>query len=107
MNAVTLTEVDVHLGDHHALDRVSWQVALGTTCAVVGPNGAGKSTLLKVLLGLIKPQAGSVQVLAAAPGVHADRVGFVPQVKGMDRHFPALPLDLVSTGLRPRWPWRR
>ena len=45
-----------------ALDGVSFTLMPGQTLAIFGPNGAGKSTLLKVLAGLIRPQAGSVQV---------------------------------------------
>jgi len=45
-----------------ALDGVSFRLEAGRTLAVFGPNGAGKTTLLKVLAGLIRPQAGRVQV---------------------------------------------
>ena len=45
-----------------ALDGVSFRLESGHTLAVFGPNGAGKTTLLKVLAGLIRPQAGRVQV---------------------------------------------
>ena len=45
-----------------ALDDVSFSLTAGQTLVVFGPNGAGKTTLLKVIAGLIRPQAGSVQV---------------------------------------------
>src|SRR2546429_8902057 len=45
-----------------ALDGVSFTLMPGQALAIFGPNGAGKTTLLKVLAGLIRPQAGSVQV---------------------------------------------
>lgn len=50
-----------------ALDGVTLTVPRGAVLALLGPNGAGKSTLLRVLLGLIRPQAGNVTVLGSPP----------------------------------------
>jgi len=48
--------------DRPALDRLSLEIADGEYLAVAGPSGSGKSTLLAVLLGLVVPTAGRVQV---------------------------------------------
>jgi ABC-2 type transport system ATP-binding protein len=45
-----------------ALDDVSLSVAEGEVCGLLGPNGAGKTTLLRILFGLIRPDAGSVEL---------------------------------------------
>ena len=104
--AINCTAVRVQLGDHLALDDVTWQVAGGSCCAIVGPNGAGKSTLLRVLLGL-QAHSGDVRVLGHAPSaVPAGALGYVPQVKALDRTFPATALELVATGIGRAWPWR-
>lgn len=100
-------ELRVHMGAHLALDAVDWQLPAGVRCAIVGPNGAGKSTLLKALLGLVNISSGSVKVLGKTPGQAAQHVGYVPQVRHVDRSFPALPEELVATGMAPRWPWSR
>jgi ABC-2 type transport system ATP-binding protein len=50
-----------------ALSDVSLRVPAGAAWAVVGPNGAGKSTLLSLLLGFIRPTAGSVTLAGDAP----------------------------------------
>jgi ABC-type multidrug transport system ATPase subunit len=66
-----------------AVDRLSFQVEEGETFALIGPNGAGKTTTLKILLGLTRPDAGSV--LLGRPGLppHDARarhnLGYVPQ----------------------------
>lgn len=54
--------VSVRLGETPALTGVSLRVPPGTSLAVTGVNGAGKSTLLRVLAGLLRPDAGRVQV---------------------------------------------
>jgi zinc transport system ATP-binding protein len=89
------------------LDGISFEADEGSFVAVVGPNGGGKTTLLRVLLGLLRPDTGSAHVLGRRPsGVDPGLVGYVPQVKRLDRTFPARAVDLVLTALHQRWPFR-
>jgi heme exporter protein A len=53
-------------GEREALSDVSLSLAAGQTLVVFGPNGAGKTTLLRVLATLLRPHAGSVNVLGKA-----------------------------------------
>ena len=106
-NIIIIENLKVEFGDHVALDNLQLNIAEGAFVAIVGPNGAGKSTLLKVLLGLIRPSSGKVRLYGKAPQeVPPEYIGYVPQVKTMDRSFPALSIELVQTGLNSRWPWR-
>ena len=68
-------------GTHIALDHLNLQVAQGETVALLGPNGAGKSTTISLLLGLLRPHAGFVQVLgtSARQAVADGRVGAMLQ----------------------------
>jgi zinc transport system ATP-binding protein len=105
--AVSVEDLVVRFGNHAALDEISFAASTGDFVAVVGPNGAGKTTLLKVLLGLVGPDAGAVRLFGARPrNAPNDVVGYVPQIKTLDRTFPAQALDLVVTALRHRWPFR-
>ena len=66
---------------HFALEGIDLAIPTGSVLGLVGPNGAGKSTLLRILLGLVRRDAGSVTVLgrdmpAAERWIKA-RVGFV------------------------------
>ncbi|URM92679.1 ABC transporter ATP-binding protein [Streptomyces sp. MRC013] len=59
--------LDVHglscrIGDRQLLESAEFDVAVGESVAVMGPSGSGKSTLLACLLGLVKPQEGTVSV---------------------------------------------
>lgn len=78
--------------------------------ALVGPNGSGKSTLLRVLLGLLRPEAGKVLLLGEEPGRLEQRwrVGYVPQRPALARDLPATVEEIVAAGrLARRGWWRR
>jgi zinc transport system ATP-binding protein len=66
--------------------------------SIVGPNGGGKTTLLKIILGLLKPEAGEVWVLGEAPERTRQRVGYVPQTLHYDRAFPVTVMEVVLMG---------
>lgn len=52
-----------HFGRHTAVDGLTMRVPAGAIAGFVGPNGAGKTTTLRLLLGLVRPDAGSATVL--------------------------------------------
>lgn len=104
---VEVENLTVTFNSHYPLDDLNLQIAQNEFVAIVGPNGAGKTTFLKTLLGLIHPAKGEVRILGSPPDkVPPESIGYVPQVKTMDRSFPALSIELVLTGIRGRWPWR-
>jgi len=83
------------------LDRVSLDVARGTTVGLLGPNGSGKTTLLRIIAGILKPQAGSVSLNDVAVErldrrQLAQQLAMVPQ----DTHstFDFTVLDIVLMG---------
>ena len=99
------SELFVRFGTHEVLRAINFKLYAGDFLAVVGPNGSGKTTLIKALLGLVEPDAGEVRVFGVSPRRAApDRIGYVPQIKTLDRSFPALTIELVVTGLSRRWP---
>jgi ABC-2 type transport system ATP-binding protein len=65
-----------------AVDGVSFTVGRGEVVGLLGPNGAGKTSVIKILLGLVRPDAGDVLLLgrpAADPRARA-RVGYLPEL---------------------------
>jgi len=64
-------------GDHTAVDRVDLTIPQSSCFGLVGPNGAGKTTTISMLVGVLKPDAGTVE-MDGAP-VSKRRIGFVPQ----------------------------
>jgi zinc/manganese transport system ATP-binding protein len=82
----------------------SFTIPHGAFCAVLGPNGAGKSTLVRMLLGLVPPVAGHLQVLGATPSRGNSAIGYVPQNAAFDPEFSVRGLDYVGLGLEGhRW----
>lgn len=65
---------------------------------IVGPNGGGKSTLLKLILGLLKPDKGSIRVLGQTPQAARPMLGYVPQFATFDSKFPICVKDTVLQG---------
>lgn len=80
------------------LDDVSLAIEARDFLGIIGPNGGGKTTLLKLVLGLLRPQSGSVAVLGRSPLEMRSRIGYVPQHARIDPLVPANVLDVVLTG---------
>ncbi len=70
-------------GEVLAVDGLSFEVERGETFALIGPNGAGKTTTLKILLGLTRPDAGTValgpRALSPSDARAREALGYVPQ----------------------------
>ncbi len=99
---VLLDRVSFSYNDEPVLTDVSLRVQPQEFIWIVGPNGGGKTTMMKLILGLIRPQAGEIQVMGRAPSeVRAD-IGYMPQSVELDSQFPITVLDMVLLGrLRP------
>lgn len=65
--AVRVSSLTKTFGTTTALDDVSFDIPQGSVFGLLGPNGAGKTTLLKILLGLSRPSAGSVEIFGGSP----------------------------------------
>jgi manganese/zinc/iron transport system ATP- binding protein len=105
--AVRVEDLTVAYRDHPVLWDIDLTVPQGVLMAVVGPNGAGKTTLLKSILGLVRPVAGSVQVLGRPYREVRGQVGYVPQRGTVDWDFPTTALDVVLMGTYGRLGWVR
>jgi Cu-processing system ATP-binding protein len=83
VSIIHIREVTKHFGKVEALRPTSFDLSAAETVALVGHNGAGKTTLMKLMLGLIRPTSGNIEVLGDDPaaGQFSARreVGYMPE----------------------------
>lgn len=95
---IELHNVSFSYGLVPVLQHIDFSVEQGEFLGIVGPNAGGKSTLLKLILGLIKPQTGTVSVLGKKPAQQRTQIGYVPQYPGFARDFPITVEQAVLLG---------
>lgn len=81
-----------------AWSGATFRIAQGEFVAVLGPNGGGKSTLLRMLLGLLPPQRGRLDVLGEPPRRGSPHIGYVPQARNLDPGAAVRGVDIVGLG---------
>lgn len=69
---------------------------------IIGPNGGGKTTLLKIILGLLTPDSGRIEIKGQTAKHKGGIIGYVPQFAYFDRDFPISVLETVLTGMLSR-----
>ncbi|MEV5977878.1 ABC transporter ATP-binding protein [Streptomyces sp. NPDC052114] len=102
--AVSFEQVTKSYGDVRAVDGLTLDLHPGETVALLGPNGAGKSSTLDLLLGLRRPDSGTVRVFGAAPreAITAGRVGAMLQSGGLMGEVTVRELVRLACDLHPR-----
>ncbi len=107
MSAIQANNVTVRYGARTAVDDVSLSVPPGSVYALLGRNGAGKSSLVRAILGQLRPDRGSVQVLGK--DIWRDRVALMERV-GIVSEEPDAPAEMrvkdlawFSSRLYSRW----
>ncbi len=86
----------------NAIKDVSFGVKRGDYVAIIGPNGGGKSTLVRLLIGLIKPSDGEINLFGKKQKEFKEymKIGYVAQrASQIDRNFPITVHETVSLGL--------
>ena len=89
MPAITLDAVTKRFGQTTAVEALSLQVPQGAIYGFIGPNGSGKTTTLRMIMNILLPDSGSVEVLGDR-GTQAarDRVGYLPEERGLYKQMP-------------------
>ncbi len=84
MDAIVLEDVRKTFGPHVAVDGLSLRVPRGSLYGFIGPNGSGKTTTLRMIMHMLLPDSGAVEVLGSR-GTRAaqDRVGYLPEERGL------------------------
>ena len=95
---VVARDLAVGYGGHAVVEGIALDLPPGSWLSVVGTNGSGKSTFLRTLVGLLRPVAGRLEVLGAAPGGSPRRVSYLGQSQRGGFVLPLRARDVVRMG---------
>ncbi len=105
MDSLKVTDLSFSYGNESkVIDNISFKIDAGSVVSILGPNGSGKTTLLKLILGLLEPQAGIIEVFqtkltSLSLKERAKKLAYVPQ-----KHkavFAYKVIDIVAMGKLP------
>ncbi|OIQ08309.1 high-affinity zinc uptake system ATP-binding protein ZnuC [Moorella thermoacetica] len=103
---VRLTGVSFAYNGSDVLENVNLVVTAGEFLALIGANGAAKTTLMKIMVGLLKPRAGKVELLGQDIRRFREwqRIGYISQNAGhINTSFPATVAEVVASGYYHGW----
>lgn len=96
---VKISDVSFAYNGEPAVSDINLEIKRGEFLGIIGPNGSGKTTLLKIILGLLKPQKGEVQLFGQDMNRFKDwsKIGYVPQRAGSNvTSFPISVEEVVG-----------
>ena len=97
--ALELLGITKRFAEVTALDRATLSVRSGTVHALVGENGAGKTTLMRIAFGMVRPDAGTVQVDAKGVEFHSPADAMAAGVGMVHQHFALVPAMTVAENI--------
>lgn len=77
------------------LEGINLTIYADDFLGIIGPNGGGKTTLLKLILGILKPDAGTVEVFGRPPHAGRKFIGYLSQFIDIDFDFPITAREVV------------
>jgi ABC-2 type transport system ATP-binding protein len=84
VNTVEVRNIVKTFADKVAVDNLTFSVAPGEIFGLIGPNGAGKTTTIKMIMDIIKPDSGEVDVLGEKMNeVAKNKIGYMPEERGL------------------------
>jgi ABC-2 type transport system ATP-binding protein len=87
--AIRLTDVSKRFNGVAAVDRLTLAVPDGSIYGFIGPNGSGKTTTLRMIMNILLPDEGTIEVLGRADAATVrDRVSYLPEERGLYKKMP-------------------
>jgi len=101
-SVLEVRDVAKSFGDVKAVDGVSFELRRGTITGLLGRNGAGKTTTIRMINGVFLPDRGAIEVLGGAVPEARDRIGYLPEERGLYRKMRLLELLLFLAEIKGR-----
>jgi ABC-2 type transport system ATP-binding protein len=83
--AISIRGVEKTFGGRTAVAGLDLEIPRGSLCGVLGPNGAGKSTTIRMVLSILYPDRGTIEVLGGSALAMKERIGYLPEERGLYR----------------------
>lgn len=96
---IQINNIWANYGKRDILQDVSLIIEENDFLGIIGPNGGGKTTLVKILLGLLKPEKGSIIFYQDGKPVDKIIMGYLPQYSQIDKKFPISAREVILSGL--------
>jgi len=97
--AIVARDLAAGYGGEVVWTHADFSIAAGSFTAILGPNGGGKSTLIRMILGLLPPFEGELQVLGDKPHRGNALIGYIPQRSSFDPELSIRGRDFVNLGI--------
>jgi zinc transport system ATP-binding protein len=97
-SVIKIRDLHFSYGGPPILEDINLDIQAREFIGMVGPNGSGKTTLLKIILGLLSPDSGSVEVLGKPPHQAVKEIGYMPHLAPFSRDFPISVEETVLMG---------
>ena len=101
-NIIEIENLSFSYNDKKLINNISFFIEDGDYVAIIGPNGSAKTTLMKLILGLLKPDSGTIRLFNNSISNFKDynKIGYMSQnVSDFNKMFPATVGEIVSLGL--------
>jgi ABC-2 type transport system ATP-binding protein len=101
-SVLAVRDVSKTFGDVRAVDGVSFGIHRGTIAGLLGRNGAGKTTTLRMINGVFLPDEGAISLFGGSVEAARDRIGYLPEERGLYRKMKLLELLLFLAEIKGR-----
>lgn len=89
--AIKVEHISKSYGNFRAVDDLTFDVYNGEIFAMLGPNGAGKSTTIRMILDILKPDTGSIEIFGGRiTDAAKNKIGYLPEERGLYRGVPVI-----------------
>lgn len=101
MSLIELESVSKTFGKHVAVDNLSLSVPKGGVYGFIGPNGSGKTTTLRMIMNILPPDSGKIQVFGEQlKSTSCDQIGYMPEERGLYKRMKVRELLIFMGGLK-------
>jgi zinc transport system ATP-binding protein len=101
---IQITGLSAAYDRHTVIHDVDLTVYENDFLGIIGPNGGGKTTLIKCILGLHKPQSGTIRFFHDGQPTDHLTMGYLPQYNSIDKKFPISVEEVILSGLNSKKP---